>query len=408
MVHVEGVTYPHLAPPARSTAPRGAPPVRRPRLRTILRWATGLLIIVHGLIHVLGTVEGFGWADVEQLEGPISAAMGAAWLAAGMLTLVAGVLLIARSRRWWMVGAVAALSSQLVIITSWSDAGAGTIANVVVLIGVVHAFASQGPGSARARFGSRAACAVAASRSSGELVTDADLEHLPAPVSAYLRRTGSVGQPRVANFRAHVHGRIRAGADTPWMSFVAEQVNTYEARPQRLFFMDATMYGLPVDVLHEFVDGAATMRVKACSLLTMVDASGHDLTRAETVTVFNDMCIFAPAALVDAPIEWMTIDDQHVVGTYRAGENTISAELVFDDDGDLVDFVSDDRLAASADGTTFTPRRWSTPIQGYRDVAARRLATVGEGRWHTDDSSYTYLELHLHDITYNVATDERS
>jgi hypothetical protein len=41
------------------------------------------------------------------------------------------------------------------------------------------------------------------------------------------------------------------------------------------------------------------------------------------------------------------------------GEITISAVLHFDESGELVDFVSDDRLAASPDGKTFLPLRWS-------------------------------------------------
>lgn len=380
----------------------------RPTLRSGIRWGTGLLVVIHGLIHLLGAVEGFGWADVEQLDGSISSAMGAVWLVAGALTIGAGVMLIARTRRWWILGAAAVLASQLVIITSWSDANAGTIVNIVLLVAVVHAVASQGPRSARSRYRAHADGALASSAGAGAVVTAADLERLPAPVAAYLRRVGAVGQPRVRNFHARISGRIRAAADRPWMSFVGEQVNTYETRPRRLFFMDATMFGLPVDVLHEYIDGEATMQVKVCSLVTMVDTSGPDMTRAETVTVFNDMCILAPAALIDAPVTWTTIDHHHVSGTFTVEGHTVSAELTFDDDDQLVDFVSDDRLAASADGSTFTPQRWSTPISGYADIASRRLATVGEGRWHPDEGAYTYLEFHLDDIAYNVETSTPS
>ena len=144
------------------------------------------------------------------------------------------------------------------------------------------------------------------------------------------------------------------------------------------------------------------MRVKACSLVTMVDASGPDLDRAETVTVFNDMCVLAPAALVDAPITWQAIDGHHVRGTYTDGTNTVTAELTFNDDHELVDFISDDRLAGSSNGTTFTRQRWSTPISGYDDIGPRRIGTIGEGRWHPAEGQYTYLEFNLDHSTYNT------
>ena len=66
-----------------------------------------------------------------------------------------------------------------------------------------------------------------------------------------------------------------AGTTTAWMSFTGEQVNTYGAEPSRLFFMDATMFGLPVDVLHTYVGPSATMRVKACSLVPMAVSYTH-------------------------------------------------------------------------------------------------------------------------------------
>jgi hypothetical protein len=187
------------------------------------------------------------------------------------------------------------------------------------------------------------------------------------------------------------------------MTFTGEQVNTYGSQPSRLFLMDAEMFGLPIDVLHAYEAGAATMRVKALSLFTMVNASGVEMDRAETVTIFNDLCILAPSALVDAPITWQVVDAHHVRATYTYGTNTISAELVFNDQCELVDFISDDRTAVSTDGKTFTPQRWSTPVSGYREMGASHLGTIGEGHWHALDGEFTYLEYNLDAITYNAA-----
>ena len=51
-----------------------------------------------------------------------------------------------------MVGAVAVVASQAVIFTSWSDAKAGTLANVVLVVAVIHGFAAQGPASYRTEY----------------------------------------------------------------------------------------------------------------------------------------------------------------------------------------------------------------------------------------------------------------
>jgi len=363
-----------------------------------------VVVVLHGLIHLLGAAKGLGWADVSQLKQPIGPAMGVAWLAAGALVLAAGVMMAGSVRRWWVVGAVAIVASQAVILTSWGDAKAGTVVNLLLLVAAVYGYASQGPRSFRAEYRRRVDIALA-EPPTGPLVTEADLASLPLAVAAYVRRSGAVGRPRVANFRAGIHGRIRAGVDAPWMPFTGEQVNSYAPEPSRLFIMDATLFGIPVDVLHVCLGPTATMRVKACSLLTMVNAAGPEMDRGETVTLFNDLCLLAPAALVDAPVTWQPVDEHHVRGTFTNGRHMVTAELVLNADHDLVDFVSDDRLRASKDGKNFIRQRWSTPVRAYRTFDSRRLCTIGDGRWHAPapEGEFTYIEFHVDEITYNAA-----
>jgi hypothetical protein len=86
----------------------------------------------------------------------------------------------------------------------------------------------------------------------------------------------------------------------------------------------------------------------------------------------------------------------------RYGNETISAELLFDDASNLVDFISDDRSAASKDGKTFTVQRWTTPVKGYRSFGPRRVVAHGEARWEPQSGAFTYLELDLDSIEDNV------
>jgi hypothetical protein len=374
-------------------------------MRTLFRWTVGLIVVIHGLIHLMGVVKGFGWGDVSQLSEPISTSMGGAWLVAAVVVIAAGVMLLAGLRWWWAVAAVATVVSQAVIVTSWADAKAGTAANVLLALAAVYGFRANGPTSFRARSRSLAdetvRAVLQAAGPSGALVTDSDLGHLPLPVAGYVRAVGAVGRPRVVGFRAAISGRIRAGADDPWMPWTGEQINTFGPSPSRVFFMDATMKGLPTDVLHAYVGPTATMQVRLASLKTVVDARGPEMDQAETVTLLNDLCVLAPAALVDAPIEWTPIDDHHVSATFTNAGHTVSAVLTFNDDHELIDFVSDDRLVASPDGRTFTPQRWSTPITDYRSFDGRRTGAFGRARWHPIDApSFDYLEFHADHISY--------
>ena len=293
---------------------------------------------------------------------------------------------------------------------------AATLATAAAaLVGVQRWFA-RGPRSFRREY-ERLARAGLDARASHGVVGERDLSTVPEPVARFLRVTGAVGGPRVANFHAAIHGRIRSGPQSPWMSFTGEQFNAYRAVPSRLFLITASMRGLPAEVLHRFIGTDATMRVRALSMFPIIDARGAEMNRSETVTILNDMCVFAPAALLDADVVWEPVDDRSARVTFdRLGES-VSAVLHFDERGLLVDFVSDDRYRSSADGSTFTRERWSTPLAHSRTPDGRWRCTFGEARWSTPtqfpetrargtaEDGYTYLEMWIDDVAINVAPD---
>jgi hypothetical protein len=146
------------------------------------------------------------------------------------------------------------------------------------------------------------------------------------------------------------------------------------------------------------------MQVKIAGVVQLVDAQGPVMDRSETVTLFNDMCILAPGSLLSPSITWEPIDARSARARFTNGAHTITATLLFDDQGLLTDFVSDDRSRASGDGRTFTPLRFSTPVRDYRQYGPVRLASHGEARWHAPapEGEFTYGEFELLEISYDV------
>lgn len=363
------------------------------------RWVLGAFVAAHGAVHFLGFVRAFDLAEVSQLEAPIPAGAGVMWLVVGLLFVGTALAVVWRRRDWWPAGFTAVALSQGLIIAAWGDAGFGTVANVVVLAAAVQNLGAEGPWSLRTAY-RRAVGGRSLGDADSGILADADLQRLPEPVQRYVRTSGAIGRPKVRSFRATWRGRIRGGPDDPWMEFTAEQHNFID-EPARFFLMDARRSGLPIDVLHSFRPGGATMEGRVLGLVPVVEASGRELDRAETVTVLNDLCIMAPGALIDSRIRWEPIDERSARAVFTIGENTVGAILVFNESGELVDFVSDDRLALSADGSQFEPMRWSTPLRDYRRLGRQWIWARGEGRWHPAGGAFTYLEGELTDVEMN-------
>ena len=102
---------------------------------------------MHGLIHLMGFAKAFNLAELSQLSKAISKFSGLMWLSAALLFLTTLVLLVLKSDTWWMFGVAAIIISQIVIISSWSDAKWGTIANIIILILIILAFSGNLPSS---------------------------------------------------------------------------------------------------------------------------------------------------------------------------------------------------------------------------------------------------------------------
>ena len=201
--------------------------------------------------------------------------------------------------------------------------------------------------------------------------------------------------------RLKFHGAIRTDGDARWMSFSGEQHSAFD-RPQRLFYMRATKMGVPIDGLHAYRPDEASMRIRLASLKTLVEVRrAPSLDQSGTVTFFDDMCLFAPAALVDAPVTWKEIDGKTVRGRFVLGHHSVAATLHFDANGNLVDFKSEDRYQDA--GHADRQLGWSTPVNRYQTFRdGIRVPTYGTGWWHPSEGPYAYLRLEVDDIAYNV------
>lgn len=363
-------------------------------IRSLAKLAFIVLLLGHGLIHLLGFLKAFDLAPVNQLTLEISRPVGFLWLLAALLFVVTAVALALKMRWWWATAIVAALLSQVLIFTAWQDARVGSIANLIILVVALLQL-----GSVRFEDRYRQDVQNGLERVRGlpaETITEADLQTLPQPVQRYLRYVGVVGKPKVVSMFANIAGEMRQKGRASF-PLTAEQHNFVD-RPTRLFFMKGRMFGLTVPGYHRYQEKSAMMDVRLFGLLPLVKVDGAAMFEADTVTLFNDMCLLAPAALIDKRITWQSIDDLTVQGTFANQGVTISAMLYFNDEGQLINFISHDRW----DVSDMKQYPWSTPVSQYRNLNGYNLPTYGEAIWHYPDGDFVYGRLEIENVAYNA------
>lgn len=357
------------------------------------------LLALHGFIHLLGFAKAFHLAEVSQLTQPVSKPLGVMWLLATLLFLSTLILLVLSKATWWIPAVAALTLSQLLICTNWHDAKFGTLANLLLLIPAVPALTESLPSSFHNRYQAEVKKRLEETEENF-LLSESDIAHLPAPVQRYLNFANVVGKPKVRNMRVVFDGEMKQDRNGKWLPIHAQQYNFF-SEPARIFYIKSKLLGIPFDGLHLFANDAATMEIKLAHLLQVADARGEKMNQSETVTLLNDMCLFAPATLIDKNIRWETVDANHVKAHFTQGKITISATLVFDEQGALKNFISDDRYF-SADGKKYERHRWSTPLTAYKeDVDGRKICNQASAIWHTPEGEFHYATFTTKAVEYN-------
>lgn len=358
-----------------------------------MRIVLSLIVLIHGLIHFMGFARAFALVTNSGITKEVSKPIGLLWLLSGLLFMVSAIMMFLNKAGWPVLVIPAVIVSQGLILTVWSDAKFGTIANSIVLLVAVIGVGMQ---QFEKSYKTDVKRALDSDISQNEIITEKDLEPLPPIVQNYLRYVGLLGTPKLHNIKIVFEGEMRdKGKD--WFSFNSEQYNFFDS-PTRLFFMKAKLKSLPVNGYHRYVAEGASMQIKFLSLFSVVDIDGPELYPTETVTFFNDLCLFAPAALIDKRITWESLDDRSVKAVFTTNNTRISAVLYFNGEGQLVRFTSGDRMVVSE----MKNYPFSTPVSNYKNINDYTLPTYGEGVWHYPDGEFVYGKFNVKSIEYNV------
>ena len=103
----------------------------------MMKIALIIILCVHGCIHLIGFVQGFKLANIQELTLPISRNGGLLWLLSSVLLLFSAALVITGFTIWWKFALFGIILSQLLIFYSWQDAKFGSIANLFVGLAIL-------------------------------------------------------------------------------------------------------------------------------------------------------------------------------------------------------------------------------------------------------------------------------
>lgn len=369
----------------------------------MLRLVFSLLLLAHGLIHLLGFVKEWRMAAVGQFTGktlvPISGSSakiaGLLWLLAALIFVAAAAAYFLKKENWWMFAATGLLLSQALIVVYWPDARFGTIANVIVLITALPAFGAwrfeQKCRRELAEFTAKAAPGQ-------QTLTPERLAGLPPIVQQWLRHSGAAGKPIARTVRLRQTGEMRTQPDGKWIPFEAQQWFTTDPPG---FYWKAVVDGGPLMRMtgrDRYADGHGEMFIQLYSLFNVADASGPETDQGSLLRYLGEAAWFSGVATLDY-IRWEAADSLSARATMTWGGVEATGTFHFDANGDMTGYEADRYMSGPGGGATL--ERWAIRMTGYREFHGVRIPCLGEVTWKLKTGDYTWLKYEIVEIAYD-------
>lgn len=229
---------------------------------------------------------------------------------------------------------------------------------------------------------------VAELKENNEIFTEEDIKNLPSPVQKYFRYCGFIGKPKMSYMKASFKNVDFKMSPDKTIKIDYTQYN-FVHKPSRLAFIDSSIYGIPFEGFDSYINGTGSMKGRLGKIITLFDQRGESMDKACLVTFLAEALINPNTALQNY-IKWEEIDDLNAKATINYKGNSAGGIFTFDENGAMISFVTNDRIATAMDGST-REAEWLAIIGDYHEVNGMNLPKTLISVWRYPEGDFVYF-----------------
>ncbi|MCS5491657.1 DUF6544 family protein [Algoriphagus limi] len=356
-----------------------------------MKTAIILIAILHGLIHLLGFLKAFKFAQIEQLTAPISPALGWVWLLGTILFLVFAILGFLENPSAGYFGILAVLISQVLIFSVWQDAKFGTIPNIIILITAIQMlFISN--------WNQKLEDEKAAFREKTESVELRKIRELPKPLIKWLNRIGfdETNPMTMAEIHQSAELKMKPSQDD-WKLATAFQLTrvNYPA-----FHWEVEMQMLPgikIFGRDQCLNGKGEMLILLGGIFPIVEEKGEKIDEGSIQRLLGEL-VWIPSLALHPAISWQELDGNSAKASLTIGETIGTGTFFFDENGDFIRFEALRFYENKPESKRFP---WILTVQEYSTFQGIKIPSTMRATWRFEENDWTWLKLKIENIQYD-------
>ncbi|WP_079505844.1 DUF6920 family protein [Mesobacillus jeotgali] len=356
-----------------------------------------ILMLFHGLIHIMGWLKSFGFAEINAITQGIPKIIGVFWLFATLLFVFVAVSYLLKME-WWIIPAViAVMTSQILILMTWQDAKFGTIPNIIIFIAIIIGFSVW-------RFNYQVDLDLRKMNNSNfstkeiQIITEETITPLPLPVQKWVHNIGLIGREKVNSVYFKQKGKMKLKPDQEkWYDAVAEQYITTDD-PAFLWKVKMDMFPfVSVAGRDFFINGEGRMLMKIGSLIPVVNVTNNKKVNQSTLQRYLMELPWYPSAALNDYINWESIDGNTAKATMNYKGTTGSAIYYFNENGELLKisalrFKESDKNAERIECIG--------EVKENNVVNGVKIPTKLNVSWVLGEEVFTWYKLEIYDVEF--------
>lgn len=226
-----------------------------------------------------------------------------------------------------------------------------------------------------------------------------DLDNLPYSVQNWIKQSGILDKERVRTVWIKQKAK---------MKMKPEQENWYDATAEQFFTVDnpgfiwtVKMKMSPIIKIKgrdKFVDGKGEMLIRMNSILNIVNEKGPKIDEG-TIQRFLGEIVWFPSAALSPYIKWEEIDSLSAKATMDYKGTKGSGIFYFNEQGDFIKYSALRYKGNEPDSKRY---EWVINVSEYATMDGVRIPVKMTATWKLDEGDWTWLELEITDIKYNI------
>ncbi|HLV70753.1 MAG TPA: DUF6544 family protein [Xanthomarina sp.] len=355
-----------------------------------MKYVFSIIILIHGLIHLLGFIKGFNLTETNSLSQSISKPIGILWLLTFLLFLTTTATYIKNYKFWFVFAFITLILSQILILMFWKDAKFGTLANVLIFLVSLYAYGKFQFNNMVKNETKQVLQHISAEKPS--VILEKDLTHLPEIVQKWLKNSGVVGQEQSRFIRLKQIGEMRTKPEGKWMPFIAKQTFNVD---EPAFVWDTEVEAMPLISLvgrDKLYQGKGSMLIKLAALIPVVNESKNkQMNSGAMIRFLAEMCWF-PSAALNKYITWQAIGENSAKATLTIKDVSVFGMFRFSKDGDITSFEAQRYYGGN---TTSKLETWRVNMTSYKTFHGIKIPNKNSVCWKLKEGDFNWLNLEI-------------